>query len=82
MAGTAGSSLELSIYPAIIRRNLVETAFSVLKRRFGEALTARKYRYQIKEIKVEILIYNLVRWIRNSFIILFLEEFTYEKCTG
>jgi hypothetical protein len=41
------------------RRNLVETVFSVLKRRFGENLKARKYWYQIKEIKVKILIDNL-----------------------
>jgi len=35
------------------RRNLVETTFSVLKRRFGECLKARKYRNQVKEIKMK-----------------------------
>ncbi|MDG6251605.1 hypothetical protein [Methanocalculus sp.] len=30
--------------------NLVETVFSVLKRRFGESLKARRYPYQVKKI--------------------------------
>jgi hypothetical protein len=30
-------------------RNKAETAFPRLKRRFGEELKARKYRYQVKE---------------------------------
>lgn len=34
----------------IIEKNLVETAFSVLKRKYGEELKARKYRNQAKEI--------------------------------
>lgn len=45
------------------RRNLAETVFSVLKRRFGESLKARKYWNQVKEIKVKVVIYNLNRWI-------------------
>jgi hypothetical protein len=32
------------------QRNKVETVFSILKRKFGESLKARKYRLQIKEI--------------------------------
>ena len=32
------------------RINLVETAFFVLKRKYGEELKARKYRNQVKEI--------------------------------
>jgi transposase len=35
------------------RRNLVETAFSVLKRKFGESLKARNYRSQIKKLKIK-----------------------------
>jgi transposase len=30
------------------QRNLVETMFSVLKRKYGESLCARKYRNQVK----------------------------------
>lgn len=40
------------------RRNLVETAFSVLKRRYGENLKARKHRNLVKEIKL--VIYNTI----------------------
>ena len=43
------------------RRNLVETAFSVIKRTLGENLKARKYRYQAKEIKIKLILYNLKR---------------------
>jgi hypothetical protein len=32
------------------QRNKVETVFSVVKRKFGESLKARKYRLQVKEI--------------------------------
>lgn len=35
------------------QRNKVETVFSVLKRKFGEALKARIHRLQIKEIKTK-----------------------------
>ena len=37
-------------------RNKVETAFSVIKRRFGEELKARKYWYQVKEIKTKLIL--------------------------
>jgi hypothetical protein len=57
------------------QRNKVETVFSVLKRKFGEALKARKYRLQVKEIKIKIILYNLSRMISTlSFLCLF-EEF-------
>jgi len=42
-------------------RNKVETAFSVLKRRFGEELKARKYRCQVKEIKTKLILHNLTK---------------------
>ncbi len=41
------------------QRNLVETIFSVLKRRFGENLKVRRYRYQVRDIKVRLIKYNL-----------------------
>lgn len=57
------------------QRNKVETVFSVLKRKFGEALKARKYRLQVKEIKIKIILYNISRMISTlSFLMLF-EEF-------
>ena len=55
------------------QRNKVETVFSVLKRRFGESLKARKYRLQIKEIKIKVILYNLSR-LMISFAILFIVE--------
>lgn len=42
-------------------RNKVETAFSVLKRRFGGDLKARKYRYQVREIKTKLILHNLTK---------------------
>jgi hypothetical protein len=41
------------------QRNKVETVLSVLKRKFGEFLKARKYRLQVKEIKIKVILYNL-----------------------
>ncbi|WP_369425253.1 transposase [Methanothrix sp.] len=46
------------------RRNLVETVFSVLKRIHGENVRSRKYRNQMKEIKVRVVVYNLVRFMK------------------
>ena len=43
------------------RRNLVETAFSVLKRKFGECLKSRKFRNQVKEIKLKLILNNLMK---------------------
>jgi hypothetical protein len=43
------------------QRNRVETVFSVLKRKFGEVLKARKYRLQSKEIKIKVILSNLSR---------------------
>jgi calcineurin-like phosphoesterase family protein len=48
------------------QRNKVETVFSVLKRKFGDSLKARKYRLQVKEIKNKVILYNLSRFM-NSF---------------
>ncbi|WP_256623281.1 IS5 family transposase [Methanolobus chelungpuianus] len=41
------------------RRNLVETAFSVLKRKYGEEIKSRKYWNQVKEIKIKLIVHNL-----------------------
>jgi hypothetical protein len=46
------------------KRNLVETMFSVLKRKYGEEIKARKYWNQIVEIKLKIIIQNLDRYIK------------------
>ena len=45
------------------RRNLVETVFSVLKRKFGESLKARNFRNQIKELKIKLILYNISKII-------------------
>ena len=41
------------------RRNIVETIISVIKRKFGETLRARKLRNQVKEVKVKLIVYNI-----------------------
>ncbi len=41
------------------QRNIVETIFSVVKRKLGETLRAKKFRYQVKEIKIKLIIYNI-----------------------
>jgi hypothetical protein len=38
------------------QRNIVETIFSVMKRKFGESLKARKYRLQVKENKIKVIL--------------------------
>jgi hypothetical protein len=48
------------IYP---RRQLVETKFSVLKRKFGGDLKARKFRIQIKEIAIKMIVCNIYRFL-------------------
>ena len=34
------------------KRNIAETTFSVIKRNFGEILTARKFRNQVRKLKL------------------------------
>ncbi|TGC09107.1 hypothetical protein CUN85_06960 [Methanolobus halotolerans] len=43
-------------------RSLVETMFSVLKRKYGDNLKARKFRNQVKEIKIKQIVNNLGRY--------------------
>ncbi|NPE32045.1 IS5 family transposase, partial [Methanococcoides sp. SA1] len=50
-------------------RNLVETMFSVLKRKYGEEIRAKKYWNQLKEIKFKLLVHNLDRYVQVIFII-------------
>ena len=63
-------SFDLDMYH---QRNKVETVFSVLKRKYGESLKARRYWLQVKEIKMKAIVYNLLRLI--SFVLIILEEF-------
>ena len=58
------------------QRNKVETVFSVLKRKFGEVLKARKYRLQVKEIKIKIILYNISRMISTLSSLILFEEST------
>ena len=58
-------SFDLTLYH---RRNMVETVFSVLKRKFGESLKARKFQAQIKELKIKLILYNISKIILAVFI--------------
>jgi hypothetical protein len=57
------------------QRNKVETVFSVLKRKFGESLKARKYRLQVKEIKIKVILYNLSRAMKLFSVRIVVKEF-------
>ncbi len=50
-------------------RNLSETMFSVLKRKYGENLRARKYRNQVKEVKFKVILHNLDRYVKTVFFV-------------
>ena len=50
------------------QRNKVETVFSVLKRKFGETMKARKFQAQIKELKIKLILYNISKIILAIFI--------------
>ncbi len=41
------------------QRNMAERTFSVVKRKFGETLQERKFRNQVKEIKLKLIAYNI-----------------------
>jgi hypothetical protein len=53
------------------KRFLVETKFSVLKRRFGADLKSRIYQIQKKEISCKIILANLDRFIQFVWIEVF-----------
>ncbi len=50
-------------------RNLVETMFSVLKRKYSEEIKAKKYWNQVKEVKFKLLVHNLDRYVKVIFVI-------------
>ncbi len=56
------------------QRNKIETAFSVLKRKYGESLTARKDRLQVKENKMKVILYDLSRMISACVLLILIEE--------
>jgi hypothetical protein len=58
------------------QRNKVETAFSVMKRKYGESLKARKFRLQVKEIKMKVILHNLSRMMLCSLFSLILRNST------
>jgi len=41
------------------QRNLVETVFSIIKRKYRDTVRARKYYNQIKEIKIRMILHNM-----------------------
>ena len=45
-------------------RNLVETMFSVLKRKYSEEIRAKGYWNQLKEVKFKLLVHNLDRYVK------------------
>ncbi|GAB7015374.1 hypothetical protein JCM10550A_07400 [Methanogenium cariaci] len=60
-------------------RNKVETAFSVIKRRFGEELKAREYRSQVKEIKIKVILHNITKAVQSVAFVVIFEEFNRAK---
>lgn len=46
------------------QRNIVETVFSVIKRKFGDKINARKYHTKLKEIKLKCIVYQLDRFLK------------------
>jgi hypothetical protein len=48
------------------RRNMAETVFSILKRRFGETIYSRSFRQQVKEIKLKCIIFSIDRFLKNQ----------------
>jgi hypothetical protein len=49
--------------------------FSVLKKKFGEALKAKKYSGQIKELKIKLILYNILKIIHAIWICISSENF-------
>ncbi|WP_319509135.1 IS5 family transposase [uncultured Methanolobus sp.] len=50
-------------------RNLVETMFSVLKRKYGEEVRSKRYWNQLKEVKFKILVHNLDSYVKVIFVV-------------
>ncbi len=47
-----------------MKRNIVESVFSVIKRRLGDTLYSRSLRLRKKELKVMCIVYNINRYVR------------------
>jgi predicted enzyme involved in methoxymalonyl-ACP biosynthesis len=45
-------------------RNMVETMFSVLKRKYGEEIKARKYWNQVTEVKIKLIVHNIDKYVK------------------
>jgi len=43
--------------------------FSVLKRKYGEEVRAKKYWNQVKEVEFKLLVHNLDRYVKVIFVI-------------
>ncbi len=52
------------------KRNLVETVFSVVKRKFGGYVRGIGFRNQVKEIKLKCIAYSVDRFLKNQRILL------------
>lgn len=52
----------------IFRSGTTETMFSVIKRKYGEEVKARKYWNQVKEVKIKLLVHNLDRYAKVTYI--------------
>ncbi len=50
-------------------RNLTETMFSVIKKKYSEEIKAREYWNQVKEVKIKLLIHNLDRYVKVRYIV-------------
>jgi transposase len=48
------------------QRNMAETAFSILKRVFGDIIHARSYRQQVKEIKLKCIVFSIDRFLKHQ----------------
>ena len=57
--------------PRYRKRQLVETKFSVLKRKFGSDLKARRFLIQLKEISLKMIVCNLHRFLQFFFVKVF-----------
>ena len=57
------------------QRNKVEPVFSILKRKFGESRKARKFRLQVNEINIKVILYNISGMISAFLFLILVEEF-------
>jgi len=71
---TENGSLACSMMNNITKKQ-GRNGFSVMKRKFGEILKARKYRSQIKEIKIKVILYNISRMISTLSFLILIEDF-------